>query len=216
MTKQSPTVIAKEAFAVDSLDTTSLRDPEQPREMDALPVALVEPPDASPQSETGLAAAVAASPEGTENYERQDAPRAIGEAHTATVKSARKPTVLLVEDTIELAEVIQAALSRADVLTTHESHGGRALNRYADIKPDVILLDIGLPDISGWQFLEGIKSQHKTLAGDIPPVIVITAFGDPANRLVGKFQGVHDYLIKPFTAAEVERVVTKVLAMRDS
>lgn len=46
----------------------------------------------------------------------------------------------------------------------------------------------------------------------MPAVIIITAYGDPANRLVGKLQNVRDYLIKPFTADEVEKVVMKVLS----
>lgn len=211
MTKQSHTLVAKEAYASDSLDTNTVRDPDAARQLHMLPVASFDVHAATPQSDTGLATAVSVPPEGAETDERQDAPRAVGE--TQAVRAVRqKPIVLLVEDTIEIAEVIQAALSRANVQTIHESHGGTALSRFADLEPDLILLDIGLPDISGWQFLEGIKNQKKSLGSELPPVVVITAFGDPANRLVGKFQGVHDYLIKPFTAAEVERVVTKVLA----
>jgi DNA-binding response OmpR family regulator len=46
----------------------------------------------------------------------------------------------------------------------------------------------------------------------MPKVVIITAYGDPANRLIGKLQNVHDYLIKPFTAEEVERVVLGALS----
>jgi CheY-like chemotaxis protein len=93
--------------------------------------------------------------------------------------------------------------------TTQESHGSRALARFTEVEPDVVLLDIGLPDMTGWKMLEDLKERNG--ASNIPKVIIITAYGDPANRLIGKLQNVHDYLIKPFTSDEVERVVLGAL-----
>ncbi|MBE0690540.1 MAG: response regulator [Anaerolineae bacterium] len=190
-----------------------LREPHMKRRTALMPSASVNAELGAPRSETGVSAAIALSSDGHDNDDRQDAPLAVGE--TQIVASAgNKPIVLLVEDTQEIAEVIAAALARAKISTIHESHGGKALDRFSSLRPDVILLDIGLPDISGWQFLEALKSRYQDSGVTLPPVIVITAFGDPANRLVGKFQGVQDYLIKPFTAAEVEQVVAKALATR--
>jgi CheY-like chemotaxis protein len=206
---QSP--IAPEHFAAESRDARNQQEPDLTIDTSPMASTVMTITAVAPKAETGLSPALDLENEGLETDERQDAPRATGEAQ-AMVKTDRKPMVLLVEDTMELAEVIQAALTRANVDTIHESHGGKALIRYPDLKPDLILLDIGLPDITGWQFLEGIKERHKNFGTNIPPVVVISAYGDPANRLVGKFQGVYDYLIKPFTAAEVERVVTKALA----
>ncbi len=213
MTNQSQRVVKPGADAVDSVDDQRLLEPERITQANMQPVALTNDSISAPKSETGLANAVLNGSEGGEDDRVQDAPRAVGEAQASLVVGV-KPTVLIVEDTVEIAEVIQAALARANLKTVHELHGGKALSHFEEHKPDLILLDIGLPDISGWQFLEGLKERQKLAGKLLPPVIVITAFGDPANRLVGKFQGVHDYLIKPFTAAEVERVVTKALATR--
>jgi DNA-binding response OmpR family regulator len=116
--------------------------------------------------------------------------------------------VLIIEDTTELAEVIQATLERMNMSAIYETHAAKALARFEELRPNVVLLDIGLPDMSGWKFLEAVKEKYKDR---LPIIIVITAYGDPANRLVGKFQGVHDYLIKPFTPDEVERVVMGAL-----
>ena len=213
MTRQSQGSGVEQNTAAESRDQRLQRETALNRQTNSLPVAL-ESDSIAPKSETGMVEAIKLGSEGHDNDESQDAPLAVGETQPTHV-SPRKPVILLVEDTTELAEVIQAALHRIDFDTIHESHGGRALNRYGDLNPDLILLDIGLPDITGWQFLEGIKTRHKHAGSSVPPVIVITAFGDPANRLVGKFQGVQDYLIKPFTAAEVERVVTKALSVQD-
>lgn len=119
-------------------------------------------------------------------------------------------TVLIVEDTIELAEIIQATLQQIGLRVFHEAHGTRAIERYFEVSPDVVLLDLALPDTSGWKVLDAIREREWD--GTRPHIIVITAYGDPANRLMGKLQDVHGYLIKPFMPDDVEREVRKVLA----
>lgn len=174
----------------------------------------------SPSAVTGLAQAVMLTQhEGTDKkIQAQDSSRTTAETE-ATPNAQKSPdaattrarSVLILEDTTELAEVIQATLERMNLVTAHETHGNKALTRFKDMHPDVVLLDIGLPDMTGWKFLESIKEIHKDY---MPVIIVISAYGDPANRLVGKLQGVHDYLIKPFTSDEVERVVKSALDSR--
>lgn len=116
--------------------------------------------------------------------------------------------VLVVEDTVELGEVIQATLEQMGITVYHETHGNKAIEIYKSNKPDLVLLDIGLPDMIGWKMLDTVKDEEHTA-----PVVVISAYGDPANRLMGKLQDVDSYLIKPFTPDEVERVVRKVLGI---
>jgi CheY-like chemotaxis protein len=171
----------------------------------------------APTGVTGQLNAIRLQREPSEADNIKDAPSTETATLTSPALSSRKATrvasVLILEDTTELAEVIQATLERLNMTTVIESHGGKALSHYEAVKPDVVLLDLGLPDMNGWKFLETIKEKYKA---DLPIVIVITAYGDPANRLVGKLQGVYDYLIKPFTSDEVERVVTGALKSRTS
>jgi DNA-binding response OmpR family regulator len=119
------------------------------------------------------------------------------------------PRVLIVEDTVELGEVIQATLQRMHIMAFCETHGLKALKRYEEIQPDLVLLDIGLPDMTGWKVLDAMKESKAIFRR--PAIVVITAYGDPANRLMGKVQGVDSYLIKPFTPDEVQKVVQDVL-----
>jgi CheY-like chemotaxis protein len=170
----------------------------------------------SPQAETGVIPPVELSRESKELTEGQDASLTSEEMTPVTAKglpgdTTKSPMVLIVEDTTELAEVIQATLERINMVTFHETHGGRALNLLNEKNPDLVLLDISLPDMTGWKILDTIKEKHDQTGTQMPVVIVITAYGDPANRLVGKLQGVHSYLIKPFTADEIERTVTEAL-----
>lgn len=162
----------------------------------------------APAAETGITPAVVTEGEGLDfrTKDAQDASRTTAEAQfTPDAKPPHMPSILIIEDSAELAEIIEATLQRINMKTAHETHGNRALNRFNEMKPDVVLLDIGLPDMTGWKLLDHLKEKR----GDakMPAIIIITAYGDPANRLVGKLQNVHEYLIKPFTADEVEKVV---------
>ncbi len=191
-----------------------LQEPQNPLHTISVP-AVKTGLKTAPAAETGIASTVESHPEGKDVIENQDASRTTAETHAAPApqrlveaRPARAPAVLIIEDTTELAEVIQATLERMNLVTAHETHGARAVARFNELQPEVVLLDIGLPDMNGWRFLETIKETHHDR---MPIIIIITAYGDPANRLVGKLQGVHDYLIKPFTADEVEKVVARAL-----
>lgn len=209
--KYTPTILSE--VAEGSPEHGETRELDSPLQTTTLPAVKADT-GIAPSAQTGTLPAVRT--EGKDYHESQDADRVTEETRpmpetAQNTASMRAPSVLIVEDTTELAEVIQATLERMNMKTVHETHGSKALSRFAELNPDVVLLDIGLPDISGWQFLEGMKEKRKD-TDKMPVVIVITAYGDPANRLVGKLQGVHDYLVKPFTADEVEKVVQRALS----
>lgn len=119
--------------------------------------------------------------------------------------------VLIVEDTVEIGEVIQATLEGIGLEAHHALHGKVALEMLPDLDPQIIFMDIGLPDITGWKMLDHIKEHYEGVGKEEPPIIVITAYGDPANRLIGKLQKIHSYLIKPFTPDQVENVARMAL-----
>lgn len=166
----------------------------------------------APSAETGIQAAVKTT-ESREDNEAQDASRTTAETSPAPAPKAAPmrltPRVLLIEDSTELAEIIEVTLQRLNMVITHETHGSRAVARLNMMKPDVVLLDLGLPDTTGWKVLEDLRLH---LQEGMPSVVIITAYGDPANRLIGKLHNVHDYLIKPFTPDDVERVVMSALS----
>ena len=125
----------------------------------------------------------------------------------------RSPRVLIVEDTVELGEIIQVALRGSNVMTFHETRGATAIETFHAIHPDIVILDIGLPDMTGWRVLDTIKESQTDVRH--PAVVVITAYGDPANRLMGKLQGVYGYLIKPFSLDQIRHIVAEILAERN-
>jgi two-component system nitrogen regulation response regulator GlnG len=116
---------------------------------------------------------------------------------------------LIVEDTEDIAGIMQLTLERMGIENIHAANGFQALNLLESRFPDVLLLDIGLPGMSGWEVLEAIKQRWPDVNF---PVIVLTAFSDPANRLIGKLQAhVFRYMTKPFDVETLEQVVREAL-----
>jgi len=121
---------------------------------------------------------------------------------------AEKDLVLIVEDTADLAEFVKLALEEIGMETFHASDAAKAMTFLDDNKPDLIILDIGLPGISGWELLDVINDRRRE---DNIKVVVTTAFQDPANRLIGKLQDVDGYLNKPFRFKELKDMVNGLL-----
>jgi CheY-like chemotaxis protein len=121
------------------------------------------------------------------------------------------PYILIVEDTVELGEVIQGTLARMGLKTHFVTTGAKAIAILQKSRPTIVLLDINLPDTSGWKVLDYLKEDISNKGGANTIVICITAYGDPANRLLAKLQGVYNYLTKPFTVDEIELIVKQAL-----
>jgi DNA-binding response OmpR family regulator len=118
---------------------------------------------------------------------------------------------LIVEDTDDIAQIITMMLDHLGIDSQHARNGARALEFVQQKTPDLLLLDIGLPGMSGWEVLDAIKTRYPNV--DFP-VIVLTAFGDPANRVIGKLQRhVFRYFVKPFEVAELAKAVREALGI---
>ena len=120
--------------------------------------------------------------------------------------------LLIVEDSPDMAELIQVTLEKLEIDICWVDNGIQALEEIQAQKPDMILLDIGLPDMSGWDILNHIHGWKGKFDYPLPKVIVISAHGDPPNRLIGKLRDIDGYLIKPFTVFELREIVEKALA----
>ncbi len=128
-----------------------------------------------------------------------------------TTPDARSYHALIVEDTDNIAKIIQMALDHLGITSAIASNGVQALELITQRIPDLLLLDIGLPGMSGWEVLEAMKTRHPDAEF---PVIVLTAFGDPANRLIGKFQvRVVHYIVKPFEVQDLLEAIRTALKL---
>jgi DNA-binding response OmpR family regulator len=111
---------------------------------------------------------------------------------------------MIVEDEPAVARGVQVALQRegysVEVITT----GEEALQRFQDLAPDLVVLDVRLPGIDGFEVCRRLRSHTKA------PVIFLTARSDEVDKVVGLEVGADDYLVKPFSVREL---VSRVKAL---
>jgi DNA-binding response OmpR family regulator len=106
--------------------------------------------------------------------------------------------ILIVEDTIELAEALQNSLEREGYSVAIATRAAQAGALAASHRPDLVVLDLGLPDRDGYSVLEQLRSR-----GDDAPVLILSARRDEADKLQGFRLGADDYVTKPFGAMEL-------------
>jgi two-component system, OmpR family, response regulator RegX3 len=122
----------------------------------------------------------------------------------------RKRTVLLVEDESSITEPLAESLGRDGFETQVAATAAEALELAARIQPDLILLDVMLPDGSGLDVCRELRQRSQV------PIIMLTARGEEADRVVGLELGADDYIVKPFSAREVGARIRAVLRRADS
>ncbi|HET6770369.1 MAG TPA: response regulator transcription factor [Actinomycetota bacterium] len=119
-------------------------------------------------------------------------------------------TILVVEDEMKIARLVRDYLEHAgfDVIVTGE--GGSAVASARGSKPDLIVLDLGLPDRDGLDVTRELRRASNV------PILMLTARGDEADRIVGLELGADDYIVKPFSPKELVARVRAVLRRTES
>ncbi len=114
-------------------------------------------------------------------------------------------TLLVVEDEPSLSRLVRDYLERAGYQVTTAATAGAALHHIGAQPPALIVLDLGLPDRDGFDVIRDVRRSSAT------PIIVLTARGDEADRIVGLELGADDYVVKPFSPKELVARVRAVL-----
>ena len=120
---------------------------------------------------------------------------------------SREHKVLIVEDETDLLELIDFNLKQAGYVTILAETGAEALAAARAHRPDIILLDLMLPDLQGSDVCRVLRADPATAS---TPIIMVTAKGDEIDRVVGFELGADDYVSKPFSPREL---VLRVRAM---
>ena len=126
-----------------------------------------------------------------------------GVEHLGAAAPAR---VLVVDDDATVAEVVATYLRRADLTVDRAADGAGALARAAANTPDLVVLDLMLPDVDGLDLCGQLRERHPEL-----PVVMLTARGDEDDRVLGLQVGADDYVTKPFSPRELVLRVQSVL-----
>lgn len=115
--------------------------------------------------------------------------------------------VLVVEDDPTVAEVVTGYLARAGYATDHAADGLAALDRAAAFRPHLVVLDLMLPGIDGLEVCRRLRAE----GGPAVPVVMLTARGEEADRILGLELGADDYVTKPFSPRELVLRIGSVL-----
>jgi len=113
--------------------------------------------------------------------------------------------ILVVEDEIKIAQILQDYLEKSGFKVSCLDNGNQVLQFVKDIQPDLILLDVMLPDSDGMEICGEIRENFDV------PVIMVTARADEEDRILGFGLGADDYIGKPFSPREVVARVKSVL-----
>ena len=105
--------------------------------------------------------------------------------------------VLLIEDDFRLAGMLSEYLGKAGFNVVHAEDGARGLALHEREPADIVILDLMLPDSDGLEICRQLRARSNT------PILMLTARGDPVDRIVGLEMGADDYLPKPFDPREL-------------
>ncbi|MCW5668562.1 MAG: response regulator transcription factor [Hydrogenophaga sp.] len=122
------------------------------------------------------------------------------------------PPLLMIEDDGRLAQMVVEYLGQSGFEVTHASDGEAGLEQLQLIQPQLVILDLMMPGIDGLEVCRRIRSMPGEAAR--VPVLMLTAKGDPMDRIIGLELGADDYLPKPFEPRELLARVRAVLRRR--
>ncbi len=135
------------------------------------------------------------------------APPTAGEHYRLHVSTPPSPgLVLIVEDEPPIAELERRYLTQAGYGVHVEAGGAAGLEAVRRLKPVLVILDVGMPDLDGVEFCRRLRA-----AGDWTPVLFVTARDDEVDKIIGLEAGGDDYLTKPFSPREMVARVNAVL-----
>lgn len=119
------------------------------------------------------------------------------------------PKVLIVDDERMLVETISYNLQKAGFETVSAFDGEAALKQAREHRPDLIVLDVMLPKLSGWEVCRALRHESESQTG--APVLMLTARGEESDKVIGLELGADDYLVKPFGMRELVARVRALL-----
>jgi two-component system, OmpR family, response regulator VicR len=120
--------------------------------------------------------------------------------------------VLCIEDDKEIIDLIRLILNRKGHEVIGASGGEEGLAKARALRPDIVLLDLMMPDMDGWEVFHRMRSDPALSA---IPVVVVTARAQPIDRVLGLHVArVDDYVSKPFTPQDLTECIERVLSRK--
>jgi DNA-binding response OmpR family regulator len=128
-------------------------------------------------------------------------------------KKTDKPRILIVEDEPDLAQTIQDRLEMNEYVVIRAENGQEGLEKAIEEQPDLILLDVNMPVMDGFQMLEALRNHPK---GSHLVVMMVTVSSQKDDVTRAEARGVEDYIVKPFELADLVDKIEQVLRQRST
>jgi DNA-binding response OmpR family regulator len=122
-----------------------------------------------------------------------------------------RPVIMLADDDIEIRRILMRSLSSLDVDLLEAKDGEEALELIIQHEPNLVILDVMMPTLSGWELCKYIRSKPNL---EHIVVVMLTAIGRTVNEMTSPLYGADAYMDKPFDIQEVLDVVSGLLAER--
>ena len=113
--------------------------------------------------------------------------------------------ILIADDEANIRRILETRLSMQGHEVAAAKDGAEALELFRSVEPDVVVLDVMMPELDGFAVVERIRAQSEV------PIILLTALGDVADRITGLQLGADDYMVKPFSPKELEARIRCVM-----
>ena len=122
-----------------------------------------------------------------------------------------KPLILLADDDLDIRTLVKLALEPFDYDIIEASDGEMALEEILVEAPDLVVLDVMMPGLTGWEVCKYVKSKegYKNIA-----ILMLTAVGETVNQMTAPLYGADAHLDKPFDMDEIVQVIQKLLASK--
>jgi DNA-binding response OmpR family regulator len=121
--------------------------------------------------------------------------------------------ILIAEDERDIRELVAFTLGFAGHQVTQAANGEEAVRLAMQVKPDLILTDVRMPKMTGYDVCKEIKASEATKH---VPVVILSAKGQDEEKELGRSVGADDYILKPFAPDELQRRVAEILQRTSS
>ena len=122
-----------------------------------------------------------------------------------------RPLIMIADDDHEIRNLLRTFFEEQDVDLIESRNGAEALENIITNRPNLVILDVMMPELNGWQICKYVKSREEY---EDVGIIMLTAIGPVNNELTSPLFGADDYMDKPFDFDVLEQKVNKVLALK--
>ncbi len=126
-------------------------------------------------------------------------------------KDRKRPLILIADDDHEIRNLLRTFFEEQNVDLIESKNGAEALENIITYRPNLVILDVMMPELNGWQICKYVKSREEY---EDVGIIMLTAIGPVNNELTSPLFGADDYMDKPFDFDVLEEKVNKVLAAK--